>query len=118
MDLDQSRTRVAQAAIVFRQAADEGAVSSGERAEARLARLAPRKNRGGMQSPLWSGAVAGSMTAARFEKVDGAFYQLAVLEDIAHLALIILSQLLQDLPLTAGLAGRSNDVILGWRLLC
>jgi hypothetical protein len=32
MDPDQGRARVAQAAIVFRQAADAGAVSSGERA--------------------------------------------------------------------------------------
>lgn len=58
------------------------------------------------------------MTAARLEKVDGAFYQFTVLEDIAHLALIILSQLIQDLPLTAGLGGRSADVLLGWHLLC
>jgi hypothetical protein len=67
-----------------------------------------------MPSPLWSGAVAGSLTAARFEKVDGALYQFAVLEGIAHLTLIILSQLVQDLPLTAGLAGRSPDVLRRW----
>ena len=61
---------------------------------------------------------SGKHGAARFEKVDGALYQFAVLEDIAHLALIILSQLVQDLPLMAGLAGRSADVLLGWRWLC
>ncbi len=39
------------------------------------------------------------------------FYQLAVLEDLARLALIILDQLVQDLSLTAGLAGRSEHVL-------
>ena len=73
MELDQGGARLPQAAIIFRQAADAGAVAGGQRADARLAGLAPGEHGGRMQGPLRFGTVAGSISAAGLQKIDRAF---------------------------------------------
>src|SRR2546426_10158107 len=70
-----------------------------------------------VEAALRFGAMAGRIAAARFQLVDGAFDQLAMPENLAQMALIILGQTDQDLPLAAGLVGRTHRVLLASPLI-
>ena len=69
-----------------------------------------------MQRPLRLGAVAGSVAASGFYGINRAFDEVPRLENIAYLAGIVLGQLIQDLPLAAGLIGQSGGVRLAFSL--
>ena len=79
----QGHTALAESAIIFGQAADAGLVSRGERAETSLAGLTPGKHRRRVEQPLRFGAMAGRITTACLEVVDGAFDHLAMPKYIA-----------------------------------
>src|SRR5438128_171472 len=114
----QGHPALAEVAIVFRQAADAGLVCRGERPDASLAALTPRKHGRRMQAALWFGAVAGRVATARFQTVDGALDQLAMPENTGKTALILLAQIVQELPLAAGESGRSRGALLALHFAC
>src|SRR6266852_7256487 len=104
----QGHPALAELAIVFRQAADAGLVSRGQRPDASLARLTPGKHRRRMQATRWFGAMAGRVATARFQTVDRAFDQLSMPENVEKTALILLGKLVQELAMAAGDSGGSG----------
>src|SRR6266568_7886953 len=118
MKFRQGHTALAEMTIVFRQAADAGLVSRGERADASPAGLTPGKHGRRMESPLWFGAMAGRIATARFESVDGTFDQLSMPQNSGKMVLILLAKIVQDLPLAAGDPGGSHGAILALHFTC
>jgi len=84
---DQSGAGLAEAAVVFRQLAEAGALASRERSQARFAVLGPGKHGRGVERSLPRGAVAGGLAAASLEFVDGALNELTQREHFVELPL-------------------------------
>ena len=102
MQFDQGGAGLAEAAIVFRQLAEAGALAGRERAQAGLTALGPGKHGGGVPGSLRRGAVAGGLATAGLELVDGALEELAQGKDLLQAPVMVGQQGLQGLAQTAG----------------
>ena len=105
MEFDQGGAPLTELAIVLSQAADAVHLLGRQRAQLRLATVAPGKHRGSVAGAIRGGAVAGRFAAAGVELVDGAFEELANLEEVLNQALVIIEQLPEKLALAAGAFG-------------
>ena len=103
MEFHQVGTGLAETAVGFGQVTPTGQVGSGEGAQAGLAGVAPRQDRGGVERAFRGGAMTRRFAAAGFQFIDGAFEQLAWGKEVAQRAAILLLQLGEKRSLATGL---------------
>src|SRR5712691_5958500 len=94
--------RLAQTAVLLRQAADADTLVHAQRAHAGSAGFTPGKHGGGMEWAARRSAVATRVAATRLDLVDRAFDQFADLENLPQLTVILRRQVSEDLPLDGG----------------
>ena len=99
MQLDHSRARLPQTAVLRCEAAD--AVAVGRRTQRECVRPVSLQDNygGGMPPAAGLGAVAGGIAATGMHFVDGASEKFADLQNLAHLTVIIRHQIAEHLPL-------------------
>jgi len=105
VELDQRGAGLAEAAVVLGPLPEAGALAGGEGSQAGLSLLGPGKHRRGVQRPFLGSAVAGGLSAAGLELVDGALDQLARGEQLLELALVLGAQRLEGQAQAAGAVG-------------
>jgi len=111
VQFDQTGVRLAQAPIIFGQAAQAGLVCLGDGADARLASFAPGEHRGRMARAAGLGAMARWIPAARLNLIDGTLHQFAIAEQFVDALRVLGRQTIQDLALMASMVRRHRGAL-------